>query len=53
MWGIVFSHFSILPQTLYYKVKYGLFDLQKELLVLPMVLIGVIMGNAFNWAIGY
>ena len=34
-----------------YAVKYGLFDLRKELLPLPAVLAGVITGISFNYTI--
>lgn len=51
VWGITLSYFSYLPMSIYYKVKYGLFDIRKELLVLPLVLVGLIVGEAFNLAV--
>lgn len=53
LWGIVLSYFSCLPPTIFYKVKYGLFDLRKELFLLPVVLVGMIVGKAFNLVVGY
>ena len=53
LWGIVLSSFSMLPPTIFYAVKYGLFDMRKELLLLPVVLVGMIVGKVFNHVAGY
>lgn len=51
LWGIVFSAFSALPPTIFYKVRYGLFDLRKELLLLPLALVGMAAGKGVSMAI--
>ena len=53
LWGIVLSYHSALPTTIFYSVKYGLFDLRKELLLLPVALMGMLVGKAFSLAVGY
>lgn len=53
LWGIVLSYFSYLPTTIFYKVKYGLFDLRKELFLLPVVLVGMVGGEVFKLVIGH
>ena len=53
LWGFVLSYFSALPTTIFYQVKYGLFDLRKELLLLAVVLVGMILAEGFNLAVGY
>lgn len=52
LWGFVLSYFSALPTTIFYQVKYGLLDVRKELLLLPIVVVGMIVGKAFNLAVG-
>jgi O-antigen/teichoic acid export membrane protein len=37
-----------LPVTLYFKLKHGLFDLRRELMVLPLLLVGYLSGLAIN-----
>jgi O-antigen/teichoic acid export membrane protein len=37
-----------LPVTFYFKLKYGLFDMRRELMVLPMLLVGYLSGLAIN-----
>jgi O-antigen/teichoic acid export membrane protein len=51
LWGIVLSHFSWVPTTFIFKVKYKLFDLRKELLLLLFVLVGIAAGKILNSAI--
>ena len=34
-------------------VKYGLFDLRKELFLLPVVLVGMVVAKVFNQVIGH
>jgi O-antigen/teichoic acid export membrane protein len=48
VWGIVFSYFASLPQTLFYAASFGLFDLRKELLALALLFVGLISGEALN-----
>ncbi len=52
LWGIVISNFSGLPPTIFYNVKYGLFDLRKELLLLTATLVGLVVGAALNLMVG-
>jgi len=53
LWGIALSSFSGLPPIIFYMAKYDLLDIKKELLLLPMILVGMIMGKAFNFTVGY
>jgi len=53
LWGIALSSYSGLPPIIFYMAKYGLLDIKKELLLLPMILVGMIMGKAFNFTVGY
>ncbi len=53
LWGFVASHFSSLPAIIYYKIRYGLFDLSKELLLMPAWLAGVLLAMGLNLAIGH
>jgi len=53
LWAFVASYFSGLPATIYYKIKYGLFDLTKELLLIPAWLAGVLLAMGLNLAIGH
>ena len=53
LWGYVVSYFSIFPATIYYKIRYGLFDFSKELLLIPAWLVGILLAKGFNVAIGY
>jgi O-antigen/teichoic acid export membrane protein len=53
LWGIVLSHFSYLPTLIYYSVKFDLFDVRKELFLLPMVVVGLGVGTLFTMAIGH
>ncbi|MDB5809262.1 MAG: hypothetical protein JWN94_1384 [Betaproteobacteria bacterium] len=48
LWGIALSYFACLPPTVYYCVKHGLFDARRELLLLPLVPVGMLAGKAFN-----
>ena len=51
LWAIVASQLSMMPPTIYYQVKYDLFDLTRELLLLPALLAGMIAGEGFNLAL--
>ncbi len=53
LWGIVVSQISSAPATIYYQIKYSLFDLSKELLLLPAVFAGMILGKGFNLVFGH
>jgi hypothetical protein len=53
LWAIVVSQLSSAPATIYYQIKYDLFDLSKELLLLPTFFAGMIIGNGLNLIIGY
>jgi O-antigen/teichoic acid export membrane protein len=53
LWGIVASQLSVVLPTMYYQIKYELFDLPKEVLLLPAILVGMVAGKGFNLAIGY
>lgn len=51
LWGIVLSYASCWPMTIFYMRKFGLLDLGKELLPLPLFLGGLLVGKVFNFAI--
>jgi O-antigen/teichoic acid export membrane protein len=54
LWAIVLSQVSSAPATIYYQIKYDLFDLSKELLLLPIFFVGMIVGKGLNLvAAGY
>jgi O-antigen/teichoic acid export membrane protein len=53
LWSIVFSAFAGLPLTIFYAVRYRLFDLRKELMLLPLVPAGIILGKIINLVIAY
>ncbi len=53
LWAISLSYFACLPTTIYYSVRHGLFDLRRELVLLPLVPAGMLVGKAFNMAAGY
>jgi hypothetical protein len=53
LWAIVASQLSSVPTTIYYQLKYDLFDLSKELLLLPTLFVGMVLGKGFNLAIGH
>jgi O-antigen/teichoic acid export membrane protein len=52
VWAIAISQLSSAPATIYYQIKHGLFDLSKELLLLPIFFAGMIVAEGFNLAIG-
>ena len=51
--GIVLAYFSGIPVIIAYAVKYNLFNLRKELLVLPAALAGIIAGIALNYILEF
>ena len=52
LWGLVASHLLCLPMIIFHCVRYGLFDLRRELLFLPMVLVGMGAGWILTFVIG-
>jgi O-antigen/teichoic acid export membrane protein len=52
LWGIVLSQLSAVPPTIYYAVKYDLFDLSKELYLLPTFFAGTVVAMGFNLVMG-
>ena len=48
IWIAGVSALFTLPVTFYFKLKYGLFDLRRELMVLPLLLVGYLSGLAIN-----
>ena len=51
LWAIVLSHFSTLPTTLAFVVRHRLFDLRRELLLLPAIVLGIVAGTVLNHAL--
>jgi O-antigen/teichoic acid export membrane protein len=47
LWGVVASHMLWLPMVILLNAKYGLLDLRRELLALPILLVGACVGEAF------
>jgi O-antigen/teichoic acid export membrane protein len=52
LWGLVASHLLCLPMIIFHCVRYGLFDLRRELLFLPMVVVGMIVGWVLTLFVG-
>jgi O-antigen/teichoic acid export membrane protein len=50
LWAVVASYIASLPMITYYKIKYGLFDFAKELLLIPAWLAGVLLAKGINLA---
>jgi O-antigen/teichoic acid export membrane protein len=48
LWAIVISNFSSFPLTLFYKFKLNIFSLKRELLLLPVFLIGMGIGKVIS-----
>jgi O-antigen/teichoic acid export membrane protein len=53
LWGIALSRLSLVPFTIYYQVKFRLFDLSKELLLLPTFFLGLLVGSGFTVLVRY
>jgi O-antigen/teichoic acid export membrane protein len=51
LWGIVLAHFSTLPVVIVYMVKHELYDLRKEIVLLPIVVLGAMFGLAIDHVI--
>jgi O-antigen/teichoic acid export membrane protein len=47
LWSIVLSAFAGLPPTIFYAIKYRIFDLKTELMLLPLVPVGMLFGKLF------
>src|SRR5262249_20342477 len=50
--GLVASHLLCLPMIIFHCVRYGLFDVRRELLFLPMVLVGMAVGWILTFLMG-
>jgi O-antigen/teichoic acid export membrane protein len=53
LWAFVASYYSYLPPTIYYKIRYGLFDVSKELRLSFALLAGMLLGHALNVVVRY
>jgi O-antigen/teichoic acid export membrane protein len=51
--GIMLSYLSNLPSVILFSRKYDLLDFRKELLLLPIMLLGLIVGKLFTITIGW
>jgi O-antigen/teichoic acid export membrane protein len=47
VWGITLSYLSYLPTLVFVAIRYAIFDIRKELRVLPAVLVGLAAGKIF------
>jgi O-antigen/teichoic acid export membrane protein len=52
LFGFVASHLLCLPMIIFHSVRHGLFDLRRELLFLPLVVLGMIAGWMLTVVIG-
>ena len=52
LWGVVVSQIASVPLLVFYAARFGLLDLRKELIVLPMLLLGASAGKVLVWGIG-
>jgi O-antigen/teichoic acid export membrane protein len=52
LFGFVASHLLCLPIIIFHCVRHGLFDPRRELLFLPMVLVGMVAGWILTFVIG-
>lgn len=48
VWGVVLSYFASLPVLFYYAAPLGLFDLRKELGLVPAAIAGALVGGLSN-----
>jgi hypothetical protein len=53
LWGVVASQLSNVPAIIYFQIKYELFDLSKELILLPVFFAGIVLAKGLNLAVGY
>lgn len=53
LWAVVSSNFAYFPLLVVYKIKHDLFDLWKELIPLPFVVLGMIVGKGIKVLLGY
>ncbi len=52
LFGFVASHLLCLPMIIFHSVRYGLFDLRRELLFLPMLGVGMAVGGILTVFVG-
>lgn len=50
LWAMVVSYFTSAPTTIFYRIKFGLFDLPKELLSILAWIAGMLIGHGVNMA---
>jgi O-antigen/teichoic acid export membrane protein len=48
IWASTLVNFSVFPLLIYYKKMHGIWDIKKELITLPMILVGMAVGWLFN-----
>jgi O-antigen/teichoic acid export membrane protein len=53
LWSFVLSGFAGMPLSIYFLIKYRVFDLRYELGVLPLVPVGMAMGKLFNAVVAH
>lgn len=46
LWMIVLSYFSSVPTTIYFKIKYEIFDFKKEIITLPLLVISILLSKS-------
>jgi O-antigen/teichoic acid export membrane protein len=52
LWAIVVAYFSWLPMTIAYMLRFHFFDVRREMIVLPAVLVGGLAGKVIALTLG-
>ena len=52
LWGFVASYFGSLPFVVAYSFRFSLFNWRRELLVLPVIILGLAFGKLFAYFVG-
>jgi len=53
LWGAVMASFSSIPFTLFYQKKLHVFSLKKELITLPLFIVGLLIGKLFAYTLAF
>lgn len=48
VWGIMLSYWPGVPMIIFHMIKYGVFDFRKELMLLPILALGMLAGKMIN-----
>jgi O-antigen/teichoic acid export membrane protein len=50
IWGVVLSYLSIIPLATFYKLRYGLFNIRAEGLVIALIFVGMAIGQIVDYS---